>query len=71
MQNEIFGIVKCDMKVPEHLETFFTEFPPIFKNTEIELKPEIIGPHTLSQETLARRNFHEQKILRTFNFANG
>ena len=45
MQNEIFGIVKCDMKVPKNLENFFTEFSPIFKNTEIELKPEIIAQH--------------------------
>ena len=31
MQNEIFGIVKCDMKVPEHLETFSQNFHRFLK----------------------------------------
>ena len=45
MENEIFGIVKCDISVPKHLEKRFSEFPPIFKNTEIKLDREIVGDH--------------------------
>ena len=29
----LFGYVQCNLKVPEHLETYFANFPPIFKNT--------------------------------------
>ena len=43
MGDEIFVIVKCNMKVPKHLEDHFSDFPPIFKNVEIKL--EDIGPH--------------------------
>ena len=27
----LFGYVQCDLKVPEHLETYFAKFPPILK----------------------------------------
>ena len=30
-----FGYVYCDLKVPEHLKTYFTKVPPIFKNTVV------------------------------------
>ena len=43
MEDEIFGIVQCDLHVPEHLKEFFSEFPPLFKNTEIRF--EDIGAH--------------------------
>jgi hypothetical protein len=33
--NKLFGVVECDVEVPSHLETYFSEFPPIFKNTEV------------------------------------
>ena len=31
----LFGYVQCDLKVPEHLKTYFANFPPIFKNTVV------------------------------------
>ena len=37
MNDESFGIVKCSLHVPEHLIEKFSEFPPIFKNTEITI----------------------------------
>ena len=43
MQNKIFGIVKCDLHVPKKLISKFSEFPPIFKNTEITLAD--VGSH--------------------------
>ena len=43
MTEESFGFVKCDIHVPDHLIDYFSEFPPIFKNTEITV--EDIGEH--------------------------
>ena len=43
MDDEIYGIVKCDLHVPEHLKSYFAEFPPLFKNTEIKFDD--IGAH--------------------------
>ena len=43
IEDEIFGIVKCSLHVPSELTEFYSEFPPLFKNTEIKL--EDIGPH--------------------------
>lgn len=31
----MFGLVKCDLHVPDHLSSKFSEMAPIFKNTEI------------------------------------
>ena len=28
-----FGYVQCDIEVPEHLRRFFSNYPPVFKNT--------------------------------------
>ena len=41
--DESFGFVKCSLHVPKNLIIFFTNFPPIFKNTEILLGD--IGEH--------------------------
>ena len=31
----LFGVVECDIRVPDHLKAKFSEMCPIFKNTEI------------------------------------
>ena len=31
----IFGFVECDIEVPEHLEEYFSEMTPIFKNVDV------------------------------------
>ena len=31
----LFGYVQCDLKFPEHLETYFANFHPFFKNTVV------------------------------------
>ena len=43
LSGQIFGLVKCSLKVPDHRVEYFSEFPPIFKNTEIKL--EDVGEH--------------------------
>ena len=32
---KLFGYVRCDLKVPEHLKAYFPNFPPIFKTTVV------------------------------------
>ena len=43
ISGESFGIIKCDLHVPENRIDHFSEFPPIFKNTEITMAD--IGEH--------------------------
>ena len=33
--DSLFGMVECDIHVPDHLKDYFKEMPPIFKNTDI------------------------------------
>ena len=35
VDGNLFGIVECDMSVPDHLLTYFAEMQPIFKNANI------------------------------------
>ena len=35
IDGRLFGYVQCDFEVPEHLRDYFTNFPPIFKNTVV------------------------------------
>ena len=43
MSGESFGFVKCDIHVPDDRIEYFSQFPPVFKNTEITM--EDIGEH--------------------------
>ena len=43
MNGRIFGVVQCDLKVPNHLKSYFAEMPPIFKNTTVTVDD--IGEH--------------------------
>ena len=38
----LFGYAQCGIEVPEHLRSFFSNFPPVFKNTVVSR--EDIGP---------------------------
>ena len=35
LNGSLFGVVECDIHVPDHLKPHFSEMCPIFKNTEI------------------------------------
>ena len=35
IDGRLFGYVQCDIQVPEHLRDYFSNFPPIFKNTVV------------------------------------
>ena len=33
--NDLFGMVECDIRVPDHLKSYFAEMTPIFKNVKV------------------------------------
>ena len=35
INGQLFGYVHCDIEVPEHLRSYFSNFPPLFKNTVV------------------------------------
>ena len=35
IDGRLFGYGRCDIEVPEHLRDYFSNFPPIFKNTVV------------------------------------
>ena len=37
-EGTLFGLIECDIKVPEQLKDYFSEMTPIFKNTEVSLE---------------------------------
>ena len=37
-EGTLFGLVECDIKMPEHLRTHFDEMTPIFKNIDVSLE---------------------------------
>ena len=41
--DKIFGMVQCDIHVPENLKQKFEDFPPIFKN--VAVSRDDIGDH--------------------------
>ena len=51
-----FGYVQCDIEFPEHLRSYFSNFPPIFKNTVVSR--EDIG--TLMREYAEKENIMPQ-----------
>ena len=43
LADDLFGLVQCDIHVPQHMKSYFAQFPPVFKNTNVSL--EDVGPH--------------------------
>ena len=65
---EIFGLVKCSLHVPPEKIDYFTDFPPIFKNTKIDL--EDIGPHMQQYAKEIGRKKGVEKCLISSMFGN-
>ena len=66
----LIGYVQCDIEVPEYLRSYFSNFPPIFKNTEISR--ENIGP--LMRENAEKENIMPQPrrmLISSFILTNG
>ena len=70
VRNEkIFGFVECDIHVPNDLIDKFSEFPPIFKNTEITLTD--IGDHMREFCRHTTRRTGVKRLLISSMHANG
>ena len=41
--DQVFGLVQCSVRVPEHQKSRFSQFSPIFKQAEVSLLD--VGPH--------------------------
>ena len=70
IDGQLFGYVKCDIEVPEDLRSYFSNFPPIFKNTVVSR--EDIG--TLMREYAEKVNIMAQPrrmLISSFNLTNG
>ena len=74
LADELFGLVQCDVHVPDHLKSYYAQFPPVFKNAEVSL--EDVGPHMKAlcerygylktpRRTLISSFFGEQMLLTT------
>ena len=62
ISGESFGFIKCDVHVPDHLISRFSEFPPIFKNTEIPLSA--VGEHMQAYcRSISRKNGVKRSLI--------
>ena len=60
--DEIFGFIQCSFHVPPRLVEKFSEFSPIFKNTEISMAD--IGPHMQSYcRSIGRRTCVKRSLI--------
>ena len=67
---KLFGYVQCDIKVHEFLRRFFSNFPPILKNTVVS--GEDVG--TLMREYAAKEDFMAQPrriLISNLHLTNG
>ena len=68
---EFFGLIQCNIHVPERLREKFSDLPPIFKNTTISrddigphMKEHCIANHLLTQPRRSLiSSYHAQGIL--------
>ena len=70
IEGRFFGYVQCDIEVPDHLQNFFSNFPPIFKNTVVSR--EDIG--NLMREYAEKENIMAQPrrmLVSSFILTNG
>ena len=70
MDGRLFGYVQCYIEVPEHLRSYFSNFPPIFKNIVFCRKD--IG--TLMREYAEKENSMAQPrrmVISSFTLTDG
>ena len=66
----LFGYVQCDLVVPDELKSKFANFPPIFKNTEVERND--IGDYMKNYGIDNEMLKHPQRMLiSSFKLENG
>ena len=70
IDGRLFGYVQCDSEFPEHLRSYFSNFPPLFKNTVVTR--EDIG--NLMREYAEKENIIAQPrtmLISSFILTNG
>ena len=70
IDGQLFGYVQCDIDLPEHLRSYFSNFPPMFKNTVVSR--EDIG--NLMREYAEKENIMAQPrrmVISRFVLTNG
>ena len=70
IDGQLFGYVQCDIEVPEHLRSFFSNFPPILKNTVVSRE----DIDNLMREYAEKENVMAQPrrvLLSSFVLTNG
>ena len=70
IDGRLFGYVQCDIEVPEHLRSYFSNFPPIIKNNVVSR--EDIG--ILMREYAEKENIMPQRrrmLISSFILLNG
>ena len=70
IDGSLFGYVQCDLVVPDELKSKFANFPPIFKNTEVERDD--IGDYMKNYAIENEMLKHPQRMLiSSFKLENG
>ena len=70
IDGQLFGYVQCDIEVPQHLRSYFSNFPPIFKSFVV--CREDIG--TLMREDAEKENIMakpRRMLISSFVLTNG
>ena len=70
IDGRLFGYVQCDIEIPDHLQNYFSNFPPIIKNTVVSR--EDIG--NLMREYAEKENIMAQPrkmLISSFILTNG
>ena len=44
VEKDLYGLVECNIHVPDHLKSYYSQFPPIFKNVDVSIND--VGPYT-------------------------
>ena len=70
IDGQLFGYVQCDIEVPEHLRSYFSNFPPVFKNTVVSREDNSL----LMREYAEKENIMPQPrrmLISSFFLTNG
>ena len=70
IDGRFFGNVLCDIEVPEHLRDYFSNFPPIFKNTAVSRDDNgnLMKPYAKKENVMVQP---KKMLISSFILTNG
>ena len=70
IDGQLFGYVRCEIEVPEHLRDYFCNFPPIFKNTAVSRDDigNLMKQHAGKEKLMVQPR---RMLISSFNLTNG